>query len=91
MPQISSRSFSLLITLAISIYTIFTPLEAFLDHFLDFHLSEEAKPEPKQEGYEKDGVWVEHEALYDYFTQDRDRSSSPGDDGGRDFSPDRDQ
>lgn len=83
---------TLILTLLMASYSIFAPLEAWIDHFFDFHFDlDRVKEGSKQEGFEKDGVWYEHEAFYEAYREaDRERESDSGR-GTNTNTPDRDK
>lgn len=97
MPKILSISIPLTVSLFLATYVVFSPLNAFIEHFLDFHLDLDSIPCPPQQGYaDENGVVWEHEAFYEadkYYRNegtyggDNDRSQSEGTSG----PPDRDQ
>jgi hypothetical protein len=87
----SNSLYKIIFYIPIISYAIFMPAESFVDHLFDFHLDPESIKPPEKGVHENDWLIEAEHDYVDNWKSDRDRSSSAGDNGGRDFSPDRDK
>lgn len=88
MPLITFGHLTLVLTFLICLSSVFTPLQAFIDHLLDFHLDVDRIPkkEDYNDVYEKDGAKYESRWFYE-AQRERDQQESRG----TTMEPDRDK